>query len=68
MEKRYISIEEASEYTGYPINTLYSLVHQRRIPHSKRVRRLRFDRQALDEWMQEGERPVTGLEDNNDGP
>lgn len=44
--------EIAEEETGMPRNTLYSLVHQHRIPFIRLSRRLvRFRRSDLREWM-----------------
>ena len=62
MEKRWLNITEAAEYVGIPKNTLYFLVHKKRVPHVKHVRRLKFDIRELDRWMEEAAVPVA--EDN----
>lgn len=42
----------ASEVTGIGVNTLYSLVHSKRVPHIKLNRRLiRFNKTDLEEWL-----------------
>lgn len=49
---RWLTIDEASTYTGFAKGTLYHMVSDRRIPFVKKGRSLRFDRAALDEWME----------------
>ena len=48
-----ITIQEASQYTGLAVKTLYTMVSQRRIPHVKVGRLLRFDVGLLNQWLQE---------------
>ncbi|MDT3778187.1 helix-turn-helix domain-containing protein [Nitrospira sp. MA-1] len=48
-----ITIQEASQYTGLAVKTLYAMVSQRRIPHVKVGRLLRFDVGLLNQWLQE---------------
>lgn len=52
MEKRYLNIDELSDYLGLSKNTLYSWVWQKRIPHSKFGRLVKFDRKAIDCWVE----------------
>jgi len=53
MQKRYLSIKELSEYINIPVGTLYVWVWQKRIPHVKFSRLVRFDLKAIDEWVGE---------------
>lgn len=46
---RFMSIHEASEFTGIPVNTLYQKVSE--IPHSKKCGRLIFTDRALARWL-----------------
>jgi excisionase family DNA binding protein len=55
---RYLPARAAAQYLGFTIAAVYQLVHRRQIPHSKRGRRLIFDRQELDRWIAEGARPA----------
>lgn len=48
-----MSIKEAAIYTGLSIKTLYTMVSQRRIPHVKVGRLLRFDVGLLNQWLKE---------------
>ena len=51
---RYVGYPGAEDFTGLPRGTLYSLVHQRRIPHIRLSSRLvRFDLDELAKWMRE---------------
>lgn len=49
-------IELAIEITGLAKPTIYGLVHQRKIPHSKQNKRLYFSRRELLEWISAGRR------------
>ena len=49
-------IELAIEITGLAKPTIYGLVSERKIPHSKQGKRLYFSRQELTEWLKQGKR------------
>ena len=49
-------IDLAMELTGLAKPTIYSLCSERKIPHSKRGKRLYFSRQELTEWLKQGKR------------
>lgn len=51
--KNVLDIDEAVLYTGYSKGHLYRLTCTRQIPHSKRDRKLFFDKAQLDAWMTE---------------
>lgn len=44
-----MSIDEASDWTGIPVGTLYSKMDE--IPHSKIGRRLLFTQRGLQKWL-----------------
>ena len=50
---KLMSIEEAAQYTGLAVATLYKMVNHRRIPYLKVGSRLRFDVALLDGWLKE---------------
>ncbi len=52
MDKRFLTVEELSEYLGTPMPTLYTWTHQKKIPHLKLGRTLRFDRLEIDGWLE----------------
>ena len=54
-------IELAEKITGLKKQTIYGLVSERKIPHSKRGKRLYFSRKDLLDWIKKGKRK-TGIE------
>lgn len=62
MLKRFMNIQEASEYLGFSSHTIYAWTSQRRIPFVKIGGRLRFDKQKLDKWIEEFEFDVLDIE------
>lgn len=57
MEKRYLNVEELSQYIGVKKSTIYNWVSERRIPFIKCGRLTKFDIKAIDRWMAESEVP-----------
>ena len=53
IQRRLISIQETSDYTGIPVSTLYKWVGQRKIPHVKMGRLVKFEPAKLDEWIKQ---------------
>lgn len=49
--KEVLNIDEAMLYTGLPKATMYELTRERRIPHSKRGKRLYFAKNELAAWL-----------------
>ena len=49
-------IDLAIEITGLAKPTIYGLVSERKIPHSKQGKRLYFSRHELTEWIKNGKR------------
>ena len=49
-------IDLAIELTGLAKPTIYGLVSERKIPHSKQGKRLYFSRQELTDWLRQGKR------------
>ena len=52
MQKRLITIKEASEYLGISVNTLYSWVSQKRIDYVKIGRLTKFDLRVIDKFIE----------------
>lgn len=58
-------VELAIEITGLAKSTIYSLVSERKIPHSKKGKRLYFSAQELLDWLRSGKRKtVTEITDS----
>jgi excisionase family DNA binding protein len=63
VEKRYLTPDEVATYLGITKAHVYNMVREERIPHTrigpaprpgdKEGRRLRFDKYAIDAWMDE---------------
>jgi len=51
-QKRFVNIQELSEYLGVKISTVYSWVFQRKIPHIKMWRLLKFDMHEIEKWIE----------------
>lgn len=49
-------IDLAVEITGKAKPTIYGLVHDRKIPHSKQGKQLYFSRKELTNWLRAGKR------------
>lgn len=49
--KNVLTFEEAVMYTGYSKGQLYRMTSERTIPHSKRGKRVFFDKAELDRWL-----------------
>jgi excisionase family DNA binding protein len=50
-EKRFIGIGECAEYLDVKRSTLYKWTHERKIPHLKFGKRVKFDLQELEGWI-----------------
>lgn len=50
---RLINVKEVATYTGLSIDTLYTMVSQRRIPYVKVGRLTKFDLGLLDAWIKQ---------------
>lgn len=53
MEKRFIGIEDLSQYLGLTKGTLYVWVCQRRIPYLKIGKLLKFDIIEIQDWIED---------------
>jgi len=54
--RRYVNINEVSEYTSIPVKSLYELASQGRIPSIKLGKRVLFDLQDIDKMMESKKR------------
>ena len=48
-----MNLNELCEYTGLKKKSVYQFTHQRLIPHIKRYKKLLFEKNAIDEWIEE---------------
>ncbi len=52
MQKRLLTVKEASTYLGISVNTLYSWVSQKKIDYVKMGRLTKFDIKVLDKYIE----------------
>ncbi|CAM4019230.1 helix-turn-helix domain-containing protein [Mesobacillus zeae] len=55
MQRKTITAQEAADYIGVHIDTIYTMVRQKQIPHVRVRRRILFNRETIDSWMAEQE-------------
>lgn len=53
---RLMPVQEAAQYLGYAVNTLYDKVQADEIPHIRLGRSIRFRKSELDDWIEEQRR------------
>ena len=52
MQKRLLTIKEASEYLGISVNTLYSWVSQKKIDYVKIGRLTKLEQKVVDRYIE----------------
>lgn len=55
MQRKTITAQEAAEYIGVHVDTIYTMVRQKEIPHIRVRRRILFNVNTLDAWMNQQE-------------
>ena len=58
-EETILNVQQASEFVGLKIPTVYALVSQRKIPFSKQGKKLMFLKSELIQWVKGGRRATT---------
>ena len=53
MQKRFLTIKETSEYLNLSTSLLYKLVERKQVPHTRIGRKILFDRQRLERFIDE---------------
>lgn len=52
--KRYVSAEELAQRVPFALNTIRKKTSRREIPHLKKNRRVIYDMNRIEKWLQEG--------------
>ncbi len=60
VDNKLLKTVEVAKWLDLPIDRVYSLARQNMIPTIRLGRQLRFDRKALDEFIQSGGRALPG--------
>lgn len=53
LSRKLLTVKEVSGYTGLAPDTIYTMVSQRKIPHVKLGRLVKFDLELLDKWLKQ---------------
>ncbi|MFC1717373.1 helix-turn-helix domain-containing protein [Candidatus Poribacteria bacterium] len=65
-EDRLLTVQEVCNLLKVPKTYIYSLTHQRKIPHIKMQGQLRFWRSEIDEWLRSQEVSDVSLQDRKE--
>lgn len=55
MDLERFNVKEAAEYLGVCVDTIYTMVRRREIPHFRLRRRIMFSKSAINDWIREQE-------------
>jgi excisionase family DNA binding protein len=55
MQRKTLTPQEIAEYIGVHVDTIYTMVRQKQIPHLRVRRRIFFSRETIDAWMRDQE-------------
>ena len=58
MEKRFLTLKETAEYMNLSSSLLYKLVETKQIPHIRIGRKILFDRQKFERFIDENSHGV----------
>ncbi len=53
IKKRYLGMDECSQYIGITKGTLYVWVYQKKIPYLKVGKLVKFDFREIDKWLRD---------------
>ena len=57
----FLIVKEVSEYLALKASTVYSLVEEKKIPHYRIGRQIRFKKSDVDEWMEKQREEVVDV-------
>ncbi|KAB2335049.1 helix-turn-helix domain-containing protein [Bacillus mesophilum] len=55
VQRKTQTAKEIANYIGVHVDTIYTMVRQKQIPHLKVRRRILFNRETIDAWMRDQE-------------
>ncbi|WP_342488566.1 helix-turn-helix domain-containing protein [Cytobacillus sp. FSL W7-1323] len=55
MNRKTLTAQEVADYIGVCIDTIYTMVREKQIPHLRVRRRIFFSVETIDAWMREQE-------------
>lgn len=57
----FLNVKEISSYLSLRASTIYSMVEERRIPHYRIGRKIRFKKSVIDQWMEQQKQEVVEI-------
>ncbi|MEC1155674.1 helix-turn-helix domain-containing protein [Cytobacillus horneckiae] len=55
MKRKTLTVHEVADYIGVSIDTIYTMVREKQIPHVRVRRRIFFSIETIDSWMKDQE-------------
>jgi excisionase family DNA binding protein len=55
LTRKTVTAQEIAKYIGVHLDTIYTMVRQKEIPHFRVRRRILFSLETIDAWMREQE-------------
>lgn len=55
MQRKTFTVQEVAEYLGVHQDTIYTMVRQKQIPHFRVRRRIFFNQNTIDSWIEKQE-------------
>ena len=51
--KEFLNIQDLSQFLGIKVSSLYAMVEEKRVPHYRIGKLIRFKRSEIESWMEE---------------
>jgi excisionase family DNA binding protein len=55
LERHTLTAQEAAQYIGVHLDTIYNMVREKQIPHVRVRRRIIFSKETINAWMRDQE-------------
>lgn len=55
MQRQTLTAQEVAEYIGVHLDTIYTMVREKQIPHARVRRRIIFSKETINAWIREQE-------------
>ncbi|MEH7490866.1 helix-turn-helix domain-containing protein [Neobacillus niacini] len=55
MQRKTLTVQEVADYLGVHQDTIYTMVRQKQIPHFRVRRRIFFNQNTIDAWIEKQE-------------
>lgn len=58
MQRTTLTVSETADHLGVSVDTIYTMVREKQIPHVRVRRRIFFRVEAIEEWMRNQEQAI----------